>query len=88
MDNWRDELAALKAALAVQQVVLRALAHSHPQPDTVLEHWNRLRADCVAAAYGSGPEDGSPGWLTAQVQAHAEEWTAELLGATGCTPPA
>ena len=78
MDNWREELAALKAALAVQQVTLRALVHSHPQPAAVLEHWNRLRADIVAAAYVAGPAGDGDGWLTTQVQARAEEWTAEL----------
>jgi hypothetical protein len=85
MDHWREELAALKATLAVQQVALRALAHSHPHPATVLEHWNRLRADCVAAAYAPGsPEDGT-GWLTEQVHARAEAWTAELAGVAGRT---
>ena len=82
MDDWRDELAALKAAVAVQQVALRALALSHPQPAAVLEHWNRLRADCVAAAYGGGTSHVD-GWLTAQVHARAEEWTSELRAAAG-----
>jgi hypothetical protein len=87
MDNWRDELAALKAAVAVQQVALRALAHSHPQPAAVLEHWNRMRADCVAAAYGPGTVEDGSGWLTDHVHARAEEWTAELVGAAGRAPP-
>jgi hypothetical protein len=84
MENWREELAALKAALAVQQVALRALAHSHPQPAVVLEHWNRLRVDCVAAAYGTAG-DGD-GWLTTQVHARAEAWTAELQRAAAAQP--
>jgi hypothetical protein len=83
MDHWREELAALKAALAVQQVALRALAYSHPQPAAVLEHWNRLRADCVAAAYGPGSPDDGTGWLTEHVHARAEAWTAELTGVAG-----
>ena len=86
MDHWREELAALKAALAVQQVALRALVHSHPQPAAVLEHWNRLRADSVAAAYGAGPAGDGDGWLTMQVQALAEEWSAELQRAAAQQP--
>lgn len=81
MDNWREELAALKAAVAVQQVVLRALAHSHPRPPALLDQWSRLRADCVAAAYAPGVGDDGAAWLTQQVQAQAEAWSAELQAA-------
>ncbi len=79
--TWRDELAILKAQLAVQHMALRALAHSHPHPDAVLEEWRKLRADRVAAAYSLPTDVRTSEWLSAQVQAFAEDWTAELVDA-------
>jgi hypothetical protein len=80
MNNWQDELAILKAQLAVQQMALRALAHSHPRPGAVLEEWRKLRADSVAAAYGL-PNDVRSEWLSDYVHTFAEDWTAELADA-------
>ncbi|WP_140908599.1 hypothetical protein [Cognatiluteimonas lumbrici] len=79
MDNWRDELGAIKARLAVQHLALRALVRSHPDPTAVLDEWRKLRADSVAAAYALPTEMRE--WLTDQVHAFAEEWTAELTRA-------
>lgn len=76
MDNWREELAAIKARLAVQHLALRALVRSHPDPAAVLDEWRKLRADSVAAAYAL-PSDMRE-WLNQQVHALAEEWTEEL----------
>lgn len=45
MDNWRDEVAILQAQLAAQQMALRALIQSHPQPAALLQQWRELRAD-------------------------------------------
>ena len=40
MENWREELGAIKARLAVQHLALRALVRSHPDPVAVLdEEW-------------------------------------------------
>jgi hypothetical protein len=79
--NWRDELAIVKAQLAVQHMALRALVHSHPRPTAVLEEWRKLRADRVAAAYSLPVDVRTSEWLTDHVQAFAEDWTAELVDA-------
>jgi hypothetical protein len=77
--SWRDEIAILKAQLAVQQMALRALAHTCPEPAALLDEWRKLRADTVAAAYALLPDIRSSEWLTEHVQAFAEDWTAELV---------
>ena len=81
MEPWREELAILKAHLAVQYMALRALVQSHPAPTAVLEEWRKLRADKVAAAYALYPDDRASEWLTSQVHTLAEDWTAELADA-------
>ena len=81
MDNWRDEVAILRAHMAVQHMALRALVHSHPQPAALLEQWRKLRADRVAAAYSLPADVRASEWLTDHVQAFAEDWTAELVDA-------
>jgi len=79
MDTWREELAILQAQLAVQHMALRALVHSHPEPAALLHQWRKLRADRVAAAYTLPADARSSDWLSQQVQAFAEDWTAELV---------
>jgi hypothetical protein len=79
--HWRDELAIVKAQLAVQHMALRALAQTHPRPVELLEEWRKLRADSVAAAYSLPNDVRTSEWLTDQVQAFAEDWTAELVDA-------
>ena len=81
MDNWHEELAVLKAQLAVQHMALRALAQTHPHPMALLEEWRKLRADTVAAAYSLPADVRASAWLTAHVQSFAEDWTAELVDA-------
>src|SRR5690606_20083505 len=81
MENWREELGAIKARLAVQHLALRALVRSHPDPVAVLDEWRKLRADSVAAAYAL-PSDMRE-WLNQHVHTMAEEWTAELSHAAG-----
>lgn len=78
MEPWREELAILNARLAVQQMALRALVHSHPNPAIVLEEWQKLRADTIAAAYAPQSDVRITEWLTEHVQALATEWMAEL----------
>lgn len=86
MESWREELDLLKAHLAVQGMALRALVQSHPQPASVLEAWQQLRADKVAAAYALAADDPTRDWLTAQAHGIAEAWTAELVGAVARQP--
>jgi len=81
MDNWREELAILQAKLGVQHMALQALVQSHPQPDVLLQHWRRLRADRVAEAYALPADARASEWLSQYVQAFAEDWTAELVDA-------
>ena len=78
MEPWREELAILNARLAVQQMALRALVHSHPNPTVVLEEWQKLRADTVAAAYSLPSELRISEWLSEHVQSLAADWMAEL----------
>jgi hypothetical protein len=82
MDNWREELVAIKARLAVQHMALRALVHSHPDPAVVLAEWRELMADSITAAYAPAADASNCEWLTLQVQALAEEWTTELSTAS------
>jgi hypothetical protein len=77
--HWRDELAIIKAQLAVQQMAIRALADNCPEPVALLESWRKLRAETVAAAYALLPETRHSEWLTDRVHAFAEDWTAELV---------
>jgi hypothetical protein len=84
--NWGDELALVKAQLAVQHLALRALVHTHPRPTALLEQWRKLRADSVAAAYSLPADVRSSEWLTEQVQVFAEDWTAELVDAATRRP--
>jgi hypothetical protein len=81
MDNWREEAAILQAQLAVQQMALKAVVHTHPHPAELLHQWRRLRADRVAAAYALPVGVRTSEWLSQQVQAFAEDWTAELVDA-------
>lgn len=78
MEPWREELALIKAHLAVQRMALRALVQSHPQPAAVLDAWQRLRADQVAAAYAPAADDPTRDWLTSEAHAIAEAWTTDL----------
>jgi hypothetical protein len=78
MEPWREELAILSARLAVQQMAMRALVHSHPNPSAVLEEWQKLRADTVAAAYALPSDLRTSEWLTDHVQSLAADWMAEL----------
>lgn len=86
MEPWREELALLKAHLAVQRMALRALVQSHPHPAAVLEAWQQLRADKVAAAYALAADDPTRDWLTNQAHAIAEDWTADLANAAARQP--
>jgi hypothetical protein len=81
MDNLREELAILQAQFAVQQMALRALVHTHPDPAALLHKWRGLRADRVAAAYALPADVRTSEWLSQYVQAFAEDWTAELVDA-------
>lgn len=83
MDTWHEELTTLKARLAVQDMALRALVHSHPDPAAVLDEWRKLRADSVAAAYAPPADARTSEWLTLKVQVFAEEWRAALAAAAG-----
>jgi hypothetical protein len=78
MDNWREEAAAIKVRLAVQHLALKALVQSHPDPGRLLDAWRNLQADSVTAAYAPPADPRHSEWLTAKVQALAEEWTREL----------
>lgn len=81
MDHWKEELALVKAQLAVQHMALRALVQSFERPADLLEEWRKLRADTVAAAYSLPFDVRTSAWLTEHVQAFAEDWTAELVDA-------
>lgn len=81
MDNWREEAAILRAQLAAQQMALRKLIQSHPQPAALLQQWRELRADRVAAASVLPADVRASEWLTQHVQAFTEDWTAELVDA-------
>jgi hypothetical protein len=81
MDNWREEVAILQAQLSVQQMVLKAVVHTHPGPVELLHQWRRLRADRIAAAYELPAGVRTSEWLSQHVQAFAEDWTAELVDA-------
>jgi hypothetical protein len=83
-EPWREELDVLKARLAVQHLVLRALVHSHPDAPAVLDAWRKLRADTVAAAYSLPADMRVSEWLSEQVQAFAADWLAELVLASAC----
>ena len=81
MDDWREMLALLKAQAAVQHMALRALVHSHPDPNAVLAEWRRIRADATQAAYVLPVADRCSAWLAEHMHAFAEDWTAELVDA-------
>lgn len=81
MDDWREVLALLKAQVTVHHMALRALVHSHPNPPAVLAEWRKIRADAVNAAYVLPSDERNSAWLSEQVQAFAEDWTAELVDA-------
>ncbi len=81
MDNWREEVAIVQAQLAAQQMALRALIQSHPEPAALLQHWRELRADGGAAGCALPAGIRASEWLTQQIQAFAEDWTAELVDA-------
>lgn len=89
MDDWRELLAILKAQVTVHHMALRALLHSHPDPAAVLAEWRKIRADAVNAAYVLPSAERTSAWLTEQVHAFAEDWTAELVDAATLhgTPP-
>ena len=79
METLRDELAIIQAQVAVQNLVLQSLVHSHPQPDLLLQQWRRLRADRVAQSYALPADARSSDWLSQHMQVFAEDWTAELV---------
>jgi hypothetical protein len=81
MDNSREELAILQAQVVVQQMALRALVQTHPNPAELLHQWRKLRADRIAAAYALPADIRTSEWLSQHVQAFAEDWTAELVDA-------
>lgn len=87
MDDWRETLALLRAQAVVQHMALRALLHSHPDPGAVLAAWLRIRADAVNAAYLLPSDERTSAWLSEQVHAFAEDWTAELVDAATARDP-
>lgn len=78
MEPWQEELALLKARLAVQHLALRALVHSHPDPSALLGEWQKIRADTIVAAYALSSDTRTHDWLTEQVHVLAADWMAEL----------
>jgi hypothetical protein len=86
MDFWREELAAIKARQAVQDLALQALVRSHPDPRAVLDAWQKLRAQAVTDAYAVPGHRGSE-WLGEHVQTYAEAWTRALAQACGLQVP-
>ena len=73
-----DVLATLQAQLTVQQMALRALVRTHPDPVALMSAWRETRADAVAASYAGPPGARPDGRFAELVDALAEQWTGVL----------
>jgi hypothetical protein len=81
MDRITEEaLCSLQAQVHVQDLVLRALVATHPDPAGLLAAWRQ----CLAEA-GSGPVAAharDSAYLAEHCRVRAEDWTAELVELT------
>ena len=81
MDRITEEaLCSLQAQVHVQELVLRALVATHPEPARLLAIWHQ----CLDHA-GSGPVAAharDSEYLAEHCRVRAEDWTAELVELT------
>jgi hypothetical protein len=81
MDRITEEsLCSLQAQVHVQEVVLRALVATHPNPSALLAAWQQCLADAGSGPIAANARDSA--YLAEHCRVRAEDWTAELVELT------
>jgi len=80
MDRETEEtLCALQAQVYAQDVALRALARTHPDPAAVLAAWREALVDAATCAPAAPAHARSSEYFAERVRVFTEDWTAELV---------
>ena len=89
MDRETEEtLCALQAQVYAQDVALRALARSHPDPAAVLAAWREALVDAATYAPAAPAHARNSEYFAERVRAFTEDWTAELVELAVAAPGA
>lgn len=80
MDRETEEsICALQARMYTQQIALRALAHTHPDPVALLAAWRAALIEAATTNPALPAQDRNSEYLADRIRACSEEWTAELV---------
>src|SRR5687768_5029050 len=81
MDRITEEaLCSLQAQVHVQEMVLRALVATHPDPVGLLAQWRQAQASAGGGPVAAHERDSE--YLAEHCRVRAEDWTAELVDLT------
>lgn len=81
MDRITEEaLCSLQAQVHVQELALRALVATHPDPAALLAAWRQCLADAGGGPIAAHARDSA--YLAEHCRVRAEDWTAELVELT------
>jgi hypothetical protein len=81
MDRTTEEaLCSLQAQVHVQELALRALVATHPDPAALLKAWRQCLADAGGGPVAAHARDSE--YLAEHCRIRAEDWTAELVELT------
>ena len=81
MDRITEEaLCSLQAQVHVQEIALRALVATHPDPHALLDAWRQCLADAGSGPIAANARDSA--YLAEHCRIRAEDWTAELVELT------
>ncbi len=80
MDREAEEyLCALQAQVYTQQIALRAMARAHGDPVELLAAWRAALTEAATTNPALPAHQRNSEYLTEQIRACSEDWTAELV---------
>ncbi|MGV8944780.1 hypothetical protein [Thermomonas sp.] len=74
-----ESICSIQAQLFAQNVMLRALVHTHPDPVELLAAWRAALTEAVTTNPAAPAHVRNSEYLADLVQTHTEDWTAELV---------
>lgn len=80
MDRETEEsLCSIQAQVYAQQIALRAVARTHPDPVALLTAWREALIEAATSSPVTPRHARDSEYLAEQVRVFAEDWTAELV---------
>ena len=74
-----ESICSIQAQLFAQNVVLRALVRTHPDPVGLLAAWRTALTEAVTTNPAIPAHARHSEYLSDHVRTHTEDWTAELV---------